>query len=294
MRSLLFTPGDSERKLAKGLSSDADVILIDLEDAVAIDQKETARAGVVDFLNRKEAREARMPLYVRINDLETEWALDDLATVVPARPAGIMLPKARSGADVDTLCKRIDSLEAEVGLPPGEIGVLVIAPEIADALLNIASFKGLAPRVTGITWGSEDLATSLGARSSRDDDGNYRLPMQLARSMCLCAGATAGIHAIDTVYPDFRDLDGLKIDCERAAADGFSGKMAIHPDQVSVINASFTPSEEDIAHSKKIIAGFEAEPGAGVINLDGAMVDRPHLTLAHKVLQRAGLTIDQS
>lgn len=294
MRSLLFTPGDSERKLAKGLTSDADVILIDLEDAVAGDKKPAAREMVADFLGTTEAQNATMPLYVRINDLETEWALDDLAAIMPKAPAGIMLPKARSRADVDTLCQHIDALEEKAGLPPGEISVLVIAPEIADALLNIASFQGFDQRVKGITWGSEDLATSLGARSSRDDAGNYRPPMELARTMCLCAGATAGIHAIDTVYPDFRDLDGLRNDCERAAADGFSGKMAIHPGQIAVINAAFTPSEDDIAHSKKIIAGFEAEPGAGVINLDGAMVDRPHLTLAHKVLQRAGMAVDQS
>lgn len=288
MKSLLFTPGDSDRKLEKALTSAADVILIDLEDAVASDRKPAARDKVAAFLAQEDARNAPMPLYVRINDLETEWAMDDLETIVPAKPAGIMLPKARSGRDVAILCQKLDELEARAGLDRGKICVLVIAPEIADALINIATFQECEPRVTGLTWGSEDLATSLGARSSRDETGAYRSSMEAARTMCLCAAATAGIHAIDTVYPDFRDLSGLKKDCERAAADGFSGKLAIHPDQVAVINAAFTPSEEDIAHARKIIAGFEAKPGAGVINLDGAMVDRPHLTLAQKVLQRAG------
>lgn len=203
-----------------------------------------------------------------------------------------MLPKPRSQKDVDTLCRHIDSLEKSSGLPEGGISVIVLAPEIADALMNIATFQNCGARVKGITWGSEDLATSLGARSSRDDSGRYRAPMEHARTMCLCVGATAGIHAIDTVYPDFHDLAGLKRDCERAAADGFSGKLAIHPDQVAVINEAFSPSEDDIANSKRIIAGFEANPGAGVINLDGAMVDRPHLSLALKVLQRAGLAAE--
>jgi len=289
MRSLLFTPGDSDRKLAKGLVSGADVILIDLEDAIASEQKLAAREKVVEFLEHDDARNAPMPLYVRINDLETEWALDDLKAIIPAKPDGIMLPKPRSQKDVDALCMHIDDLEKTSGLPAGDISVLVIAPEIADALVNIATFQNCDARVKGITWGSEDLATSLGARSSRGDDGHYRSPMELARTMCLCVGATAGIHAIDTVYPDFRDVDGLKRDCLRAAADGFSGKMAIHPDQVAVINDAFSPNEDEIAHSKKIIAGFKANPGAGVINLDGAMFDRPHLSLALKVLQRAGL-----
>lgn len=289
MRSLLFTPGDSDRKLAKGLTSGADVILIDLEDAIASEQKVFAREKVVEFLGYDDARNAPMPLYVRINDLESEWALDDLKAVIPARPAGIMLPKPRSQSDVDTLCRHMDELEKKEELPVGEISVIVIAPEIADALVNIATFQNCDQRVKGITWGSEDLATSLGARSSRDDEGRYRTPMEHARTMCLCVGATAEIHAIDTVYPDFRDLDGLRHDCARAAADGFSGKLAIHPDQVAVINDAFSPSEVDISHSKKIIAGFKANPGAGVINIDGAMVDRPHLSLALKVLERAGL-----
>lgn len=287
MRSLLFTPGDSDRKLAKGPASGADVILIDLEDAVSAENKAAAREKVANFLAQDENRNSGAPIYVRINDFETEWAEADLGAIIPAAPDGVMLPKARSGDDVKRLSSELDSLERKAGLEPGRISILVIAPEIAEAMINIASFRACGPRVTGIAWGSEDLATSLGARSSRDPDGAYRMPMEIARAMCLCAGAAAGIHAIDTVYADFRDLEGLRRDAERAAADGFSGKLAIHPDQVPVINAAFTPTAEEIAHSRHIVAAFEAQPGAGVINLDGVMVDRPHLDLARKVLQRA-------
>ena len=290
MRSLLFTPGDSDRKLTKGLTSGADVILIDLEDAVAPDNKAAARDMTAEFLTRDAARNAPMPLYVRINDLETEWAEDDLARIVPAKPAGIMLPKAQAHNDVVRLAHMLDKLEQSANLERGSISVLVIALETPEALLNIASFQACDPRVSGITWGSEDLATGLGAHASRDASGAYRSPIELARALCLAAGSAAGVHVIDTVYADFRDLDGLKHDAERAAADGFSGKLAIHPDQVAVINAAFTPAEDEIARARRIVEAFDAQPGAGVINLDGAMVDMPHLQNARKLLERAGLS----
>ena len=290
MRSLLFTPGDSDRKLAKGLTSEADVILIDLEDAVTAENKAAARNKTAEFLQQDAVRDATMPFYVRINDLETEWAEDDLAHVVPAKPSGIMLPKARSHDDVDRLSGMLTALEQASNLEPGSVSILVIAPEIPEALLNIATFQTCDPRVTGISWGSEDLATGLAAAGSRDSDGAYRSPIELARSLCLAAGSAAGIHVLDTVYADFRDLDGLKCDAERAAADGFSGKMAIHPDQVAVINAAFTPGEDEIAKARRIIEAFEAQPGAGAINMDGAMVDMPHLQNAKKLLERAGLS----
>lgn len=289
MRSLLFTPGDSDRKLAKGLTSGADIILIDLEDAVTPGNKAAAREKTADFLTQDATRKAPMPLYVRINDLETEWASDDLAQIVPARPAGVMLPKARSHDDVERLAGMLETLERNSDIAPGSTSILVIAPEIPDAILNIASFQSCNPRVTGITWGSEDLATGFGAAGSRDGSGHYRAPVELARSLCLAAGSAADIHAIDTVYADFRDLDGLRRDAERAAADGFSGKLAIHPDQVAVINEAFTPGEEEIAKARRIVEAFDAQPGAGAISLDGAMVDRPHLHNAQKVLARAGL-----
>ena len=287
MRSLLFTPGDSERKLAKGPSSGADVILIDLEDAVAGDAKAGARDMVAEFLARQGARPAAPSIYIRINSLETEWGQADIEAVMPAGPNGIMLPKARSYCDVERLAAMLEAEEKRSGLPAGRTSILVIAPEIPEAVLNMASFGKCGPRVTGITWGSEDLATGLGARTSRDDQKCYRAPMELARTLCLCAGSAAGIHAIDTVYPDFRDLDGLKRDAERAAADGFSGKLAIHPDQVPVINAAFTPGGDEVERARKIIEAFKADPGAGVITLEGSMIDRPHLIHAQKLLLRA-------
>ena len=287
MRSLLFTPGDSERMLAKAPSCGADVILIDLEDAVVSDAKPGARGMVVAFLLEQRASTGVAPIYVRINDLETEWAEDDLAAIIPAGPAGIMLPKARSYGDVERLTAMLDTLEKDAELKPGQTSIIVIAPEIPEALLNMASFQKCGPRVSGISWGSEDLATGLGARSSRDDENRYRTPIELARTLCLCAGSAAGIHALDTVYVDFRDLDGLRHDAERAAADGFSGKFAIHPGQVPVINAAFTPSHDELARARAVVAAFEANPGAGAINLDGVMTDLPHLVHAQKILQRA-------
>lgn len=290
MRSLLFTPGDSDRKLTKGLTSGADVILIDLEDAVAVNAKVEARENVAAFLLKTTNQSEAPPLYVRINDLETQWARADIEAIAPARPAGIMLPKARSLGDVETLAAMLDELELQAGLDAGSISILVIAPEIPEAMLNMSTFQKCGPRVTGITWGSEDLAAGLGSHASRDESGAYRNPMEMARTLCLCAGSVAGIHAIDTVYPDFRDLDGLKKDAERAAADGFSGKLAIHPYQVPIINAAFTPGDEELAQAKQIVAAFESDPDAGVINLDGSMIDRPHLIIAKKMLERAGIS----
>lgn len=288
MRSLLFTPADSERKLAKGVSSGADVILIDLEDSIAPepDAKAAARASAAAFIESRRGKPDTPPFYVRINDLDSGFADDDLAAVVPARPAGIMLPKPRSNDDVRALAGKLDALERDAGLDD-RLSILVIAIERPEALLNAASFQDADPRVTGYSWGSEDLAASLGAHSSRDAGSAYREPVALARTLCLCAAASAGVHALDTVYTDFRDPEGLERSALQAAQDGFSGKMAIHPDQVPVINAAFTPETGEIDEARRIVAAFEAEPGAGVINMDGRMVDRPHLEHARKVLQRA-------
>lgn len=287
MRSLLFTPGDSERKLAKGLASAADVILVDLEDAIAPDTKASARAATAEFLSGLGAAGTRPDVYVRINDLETGLTDDDLAAVVPARPDGIMLPKAKSGADIDTLALKLDRLENGNGIEPGTTKILVLAIETPESVLNIGSFLDCGSRVTGFTWGAEDLAATIGAKTNRGDDGRYTSPFALARNLCLMAAASAQIPAIDTVYVDFRDLEGLKRDAVEAARDGFSGKLAIHPDQVDVINAAFTPSAEEVAHAKEIVAAFEANPGAGAVGMGGKMVDRPHLAMANRTLERA-------
>lgn len=287
MRSLLFTPADSERKLAKGIASAADVLLVDLEDAIAPDAKPAARAAAAEFLGGLDRAARRPRVYVRINDLESGLAGDDLAGVVPARPDGIMLPKAKSGADIATLSKTLDRLEDESGIEPGATSVLALAIETPESVLNIASFLDCGPRVTGYTWGAEDMAAIIGAKTNRDSAGHYTAPFALARNLCLMAAASAGVAAIDTVYVDFRDLEGLERDAVEAARDGFSGKAAIHPDQVDVINAAFTPSEEEVAHAKAIVAAFEDNPGAGAVGMGGKMVDRPHLTMAHRTLERA-------
>lgn len=287
MRSYLFTPGDSERKLAKGLTSAADVLLVDLEDAIAPDAKEAARDMTAGFLADQAGSERGRKIYVRINDLECGLADGDLEAVIPARPDGIMLPKAKSGADIATLAAKLDDLEQKSGIAPGSTDILVLAIETPEAILNITSFHDGSPRVTGYTWGAEDLAAIVGAKANRDGDGRYSAPFALARNLCLMAAASAGIDAIDTVYVDFRDLEGLERDAREAARDGFAGKMAIHPDQVAVINTAFTPSADEIEHAHRIVAAFEENPGAGAVGLDGKMVDRPHLVMAERTLERA-------
>jgi citrate lyase subunit beta/citryl-CoA lyase len=287
MRSLLFTPADSDRKLAKGLTSGADVLLVDLEDAIAPGNKAMARDKAAAFLASSERAATAQPVYVRINDLESGLAEDDLDAVIGGAPDGIMLPKAGSADDIAALSAMLDEREAQAGLEPGSTSILVLAFETPLSLLNMASFQSCGARVTGYTWGAEDMAAMIGAKANRDDRGEYAAPFALARNVCLYAAAAAGVDAIDTVYVDFRDLEGLERDAREAARDGFTGKAAIHPDQVAVINTVFTPSAEEVAHAQAIIAAFEAAPGAGAVGLDGKMVDRPHLAMAERTLQRA-------
>ena len=289
MRSYLFTPGGSEKMLGKVAGSDADAVILDLEDAIAPEEKETARAMTADFLAGYSGPEGGPLIYVRINDLESGLADADLEAVAPTAPFGIMLPKPKSGDDVATLCDKLDALEARHGLEQGGISVVTLAVEVPEAVLNIASFQTCAPRVTGYTWGGEDLAAAIGARTNRDPEGRYAEPFALARNLCLYAAAAAGVAAIDTVYTDFRDLEGLERDAREAARDGFVGKVAIHPDQVAVINRAFTPSADEVAHAERIVKAFEENPGAGAVGLDGKMVDRPHLALAQRTIERARL-----
>jgi citrate lyase subunit beta/citryl-CoA lyase len=288
MRSLLFVPGDAERKLAKALTAGADMLLIDLEDAIAPDGKALARDRTVEFLAGLDGLD-RPPIYVRINDLESGLAEADLAAVVPAAPEGIMLPKAQSGDDVRRLAGMLDTLESDAGLDAGGLGILVLAAETPSAVLKMHTFEGCGPRLKGLTWGTEDLATAIGAATNREGDGRYTGPLRLARDLCLYAAAAAGAQAIDTVYADYRDLEGLERECREAARDGFTGKMAIHPAQVPVINDVFTPDREEIETAAKIIAAFEATPGAGVVGFEGRMLDRPHLVKARRTLERARL-----
>ena len=278
-RSLLFAPGDSERKIAKAGQSGADLVLLDLEDSVAEASKPEARRIVADHLRTAERNQ---PQWVRINPLDGPHALADLAAVVAARPDGILLPKA-TRADADRLGHYLSALETAAGLPIGGITILVLATETAQAMFGLGDYAG-TPRLAGLSWGAEDSATALGATHNRDETGAYDAPYQLLRSLCLMGAAAAGVSAIETIHGDFRDLDGLAKVAGAARRAGFRFMLAIHPDQVPVINAAFSPSAEEVTQATRIVAAFAANPGAGVVGLDGAMLDLPHLRRAEAVL----------
>jgi citrate lyase subunit beta/citryl-CoA lyase len=278
-RSLLFAPGDSERKLAKAGASGADLVLLDLEDAVAPTSKAGARRLVAEHL-RTAAR--AQPQWVRINPLDSEHALADLAAIVPVLPDGIMLPKA-TRAEADRLHHYLTALEAASGIAPGTIRTIVVATETAPALFGLGDYAG-CPRLAALTWGAEDSATALGATDNRDETGEYDFPYQLFRALALAGAAAAGVAPIETIHGDFRDLDGLAKVAAKARRAGFRGMMAIHPDQVPVINRAFSPSENELERAERIVAAFAANPGAGTIGLDGSMLDMPHLKRAQAVL----------
>ncbi len=286
LRSLLFVPADSERKLAKGLTSPADVLLLDLEDAVAQSRKAGARTGAAEFIAAHAARiEAR--LFVRINPLDSGLAMQDLASVVVPGLAGIMLPKTNSAADVLHLGHCLDALEARAGIAAGSIAILPVATETAQAMLNMQSFSAPLPRLAAVTWGAEDLSAAIGAVANRDEDGQYSPLYTLAGSLCLCAAAAAGVPPIETIHADFRDSAGLAATSRASRRRGFRGRMAIHPDQVPIINQAYTPSSAELAHAQAIVDAFAANPDAGALNLDGAMIDKPHLTQALRTLGQA-------
>ena len=278
-RSLLFAPGDSERKLAKAGASGADLVLLDLEDAVAPANKAEARRLVAEHL--RTAPRAQ-PQWVRINPLDSEHALADLAAIGPALPGGIMLPKA-TRAEADRLHHYLTALEAASGIAPGTIRTIVVATETAPALFGLGDYAG-CPRLAALTWGAEDSATALGATDNRDETGEYDFPYQLFRALALAGAAAAGVTPIETIHGDFRDLDGLARIAAKARRAGFRGMMAIHPDQVPVINRAFSPSEVELERAERIVAAFAANPSAGTIGLDGAMLDMPHLKRAQAVL----------
>jgi citrate lyase subunit beta / citryl-CoA lyase len=286
LRSLLFVPADSERKLAKGLTSPADVLLLDLEDAVAMARKAGARGSAAEFITAHAARiEAR--LFVRINPLDSGLAMQDLASVVVPGLAGIMLPKTNSAADVLHLGHCLDALEARAGIAAGSIAILPVATETAQAMLNMQSFNAPLPRLAAVTWGAEDLSAAIGAVANRDEDGSYSPLYTLAGSLCLCAAAAAGVPPIETIHADFRDSAGLAATSRASRRRGFRGRMAIHPDQVAIINEAYTPSAAELAHAQRIVDAFAANPDAGALNLDGAMIDKPHLTQALRTLGQA-------
>ncbi|MEO5758518.1 MAG: CoA ester lyase, partial [Mesorhizobium sp.] len=264
MRSLLFVPGDSEKKLEKGFGAGADVVIVDLEDSVAPQNKGLAREIAAHFIvaHRQQTSAA---IYVRVNDLSTGLTDDDLAALLAARPDGIMLPKSNNGQDVQHLSAKLRVHEAENGLPDGAIRILPIITETAAGVLAAATYAGTSPRLAGLTWGAEDLSASIGARAARDERGRYTDVFRFARTMTILAAGAAEVAAIDTVFPNFRDMAAFETECTEAERDGFTGKMAIHPAQVPVINAAFTPSAEAVKHSASIVAAFEAAGNPGVV-----------------------------
>jgi citrate lyase subunit beta/citryl-CoA lyase len=280
-RSFLFVPADSERKLAKAGSAGADALILDLEDAVAPAAKPDARQLAADYLR------GRAEVWVRVNPVDSEYWEADLDAVIPAAPAGIILPKPRHARDALTLSARIDELEDRHGIAPGQTKIIALCTEHPEALLTLQSYIGTVPRLAGLSWGGEDLAAAVGASTNRDEHGNWLPLYEMARSLCLVAAAAAEVAAIDTVFTDFRDHDGLLRYATHARRDGFSGMLAIHPAQVETINAAFEPSADEIERAERIVALFEDNPGAGTVGLDGKMIDRPHLVQARRLLQQA-------
>jgi citrate lyase subunit beta/citryl-CoA lyase len=284
MRSLLFVPADSAKKLDKAMTSGADALIVDLEDSIALDGKARARESAAAFLKAAMATRQRPYLMVRVNGLQTGLTDADLDAIGPAKPDAIMLPKAEGGASVIHADAKLAVREATSGLPDGHIKILPIATETAAAIFVAGTFAGASKRLIGLTWGAEDLSAELGARANRDAKGEWLDPYRLARVLCLAGAAAAGVPAIDTVYVNFRNNEGFRRECEEACRDGFLGKMAIHPAQVPIINEVFTPSPQARAQAQAVIDAFAANPGAGVVGIGGVMYDRPHLDRATRLL----------
>ena len=286
MRSFLFVPADSERKLAKGPASGPDALILDLEDSVAADRKSIARDMALAYLKASDRKGPK--LYVRVNALDTGLTLADLAAVMQGRPDGIVFPKCVGQADLDKLATWLDALEAREGIPAGATRILTIATESAAAVLALAAQPARHARLVGHSWGGEDLMADLGALAKGPAPGQYDDTFRLARTVNLMASVAAGVVAYDTVYPDIKNVEGLRAESLDARRMGYGGKIAIHPDQVAIIHEVFTPSAAEIDWARRVIATFEGNPGAGVLTLDGKMLDRPHLVLAQRLMARLG------
>ena len=282
LRSMLFVPGDSDKKFAKASGIGADALILDLEDSVAPSMKIEARAKVSALLDNQAPRDWRF--FVRVNPFDTGMTFDDMAAVVKPGLDGLMIPKADGAADIERIGEELDQLEAAAGMAIGAVKIAVVATETAQAMFNLGSYTPAHPRLVALTWGAEDLAAALGATANKEEDGSWTSPYMLARNLCLFAASSAGVLALDTLYADFRDPEGLERDCRRARRDGFVGRLAIHPDQVAIINRCFSPSEEEIAEAQMIVDAFAAQPDAGTLGINGKMVDIPHLKAAQKTL----------
>lgn len=274
LRSLLFVPADRPERFAKAVASGTDAIILDLEDSVAGPNKKTARNATIDFLKSSHA----CVTLVRINSLDSVHIEDDLTAILDVKPDGIVLPKAEGAASLDKLFKMMQN---------AHVPVLPIATETPAAMFELGTYSKHADRLLGLTWGAEDLPAALGATAARDADGCFTPPIELARSLALFGAHKAGVTAIETVYPDFLDEAGLADYAARGRRDGFSAMMAIHPAQVAIINSAFSPSDAEIAHARAVVAAFETNPALGVLQLDGKMIDAPHLKQARLVLERS-------
>ena len=283
LKSLLFVPGDSEKKMAKAQGTAASALILDLEDAVSIERIDIARAMVKDYLAARPDR-AQQQLWVRINPLGSPMSLPDLAAVVAGGPDGILLPKVESAKDIVVLDHYLTALEQRDAIAPASIRIMAVATETPQAMFALDSYRGASARLAGLTWGAEDLSTAIGASTNRVDSGEYEFTYQLARSLCLLGAHAAGVQAIDTITPDFRDQARLAREVRASRRAGFSGKIAIHPDQVDAINQGYSPDEEEVRHATAVVAAFERAGGAGAVQLEGKMLDKPHLTQALRVL----------
>jgi citrate lyase subunit beta/citryl-CoA lyase len=286
--SLLFVPGDSDRKLAKSDAVPADILILDLEDSVAPEAKPAARQRVAEFIAARPQR-PRSQLWVRINAFDGADGLADLRAIVACRPDGIVQPKVRCVDDVLTLAHALEDLEAQSNVRGASIRILPIATETPAAIFSLGTYAGAGARLYGLTWGAEDLSSAIGAFGNMTPDGAWTHPYQLARSLCLFGASAAGVPAFDTLHADIRDDRGLRASCAEARRDGFAGKLAIHPDQIAAINESFAPTDAEIAHARRIVQLFSERPGTATLALDGQMLDIPHLRQAQRVLARAAV-----
>ena len=289
-RTFLFVPGDSERKQAKALSSSADALILDLEDSVAAGQRGAARERVRELLDAHRER-AGQQLWVRINSLSSGLLLEDLVAVFPGAPDGIVLPKADAPQQLIEVSNYLTALEAREGRAAGVTRLIAIATETPAAVLSLGSYPEVLAghtqaraRLAGLTWGGEDLSAAMGITHKTDRHGSLTFTFQLARSLCAVAAAALGVQGIDGVYLDFRDQEGLTRDVESARRDGFTGKLAIHPDQIAAIHAAFAPGPAEVDWARRVVQAFRASPQAGVMSLDGQMIDRPHLVQAERIL----------
>jgi citrate lyase subunit beta / citryl-CoA lyase len=283
IRSMLFVPGDSEKKLAKATAGDADALILDLEDAVTADRLPFARELVRDYLAGRR-NQSRQQTWVRVNPLSTPQSLVDLAAVVAGGPDGIVVPKVESCADVIRLDHYLTALEQRDDIPGGSIRIIPVATETPKAVFALNGYANCSPRLAGLTWGAEDLSAAIGAATNRDDSGEWTLTYRLARSLCLMAAHAAEVQAIDTLTADFRDHERLRREVRNARREGFSGKLAIHPDQIAAINEGFSPDAAELQHAQAVVDAFASAGGAGAVQLDGKMLDRPHLVQAQRVL----------